>query len=126
MGSGHNKQHLGDLNLFSFGSMAHARKVVPVKEPSVFNNMPSIGFSNEEVTKLFESFALTIVGSFDYGIPKIFEITKMLKDLKIKSRFSVSIMDKRHIAVQLTLEEDFNSLWLLENPTVNGITVRFS
>lgn len=55
-----------------------------------------------------ESFSLTLVGKFSYGIPKIYEVTKMLKEQSFKGSFTVSFMDKRHVVVKLFLEEDYN------------------
>lgn len=34
-------------------------------------------------------------------------------------------MDLRHVAIRLFLEEDYNFLWLLENPTIEGLHVCF-
>ena len=108
-----------------FGKMNDKRKVVEIKEQSVYNGIPTISFNEEEVSSLSLPFAQTRVGKFSYGIPKIFEVTKMLKDLILKAPFTVSILDKRHVAIRLTLEEDVERLWLLENPTVGAAPIRF-
>lgn len=110
---------------FNFGNMDSVRSVVQPKSPETFNGMPSIAFPQSEVLKLSESFDLTLIGKFSYGIPQIFDITKMLKDCNLKGRFSVSFIDKRHISIKLFLEEDFNALWLMENPNVHGTPLRF-
>lgn len=68
---------------------------------------------------------MTIVGKFAYGIRKIFAVMNFLKDCKLKAGFLVSFMDKRHVAIRLFLEEEYNLLWLLENPEIEGMHVRF-
>lgn len=113
------------LHQYEFGNMDSDRVVVQPKVPEVFNGMPAISFLDTEVYKLSESFDLTIIGKFSYGIPKIFEVTEMLKHCKLKGRFNVSFMDQRHVAIKLFLEEDLNTLWLMDNPNVNGTPVRF-
>lgn len=91
----------------------------------LYNGMPSINFSNSEVEKLSESFSMTLVSKFSYGIPKIFEITAMLKQQALKGSFTVSFMDKRHVVVKLFREEDYNQLWLMRDPNVGGVMFRF-
>lgn len=113
------------LHQFDFGNMNQIRSVVQPKTPELFNGMPSLSFTEDEVFKLSDSFKLTLVGKFSFGIPKIFEVTKMLKDCKLKGNFNVSFMDNRHVVIKLFLEEDFNTLWLLVNPNVNGTPMRF-
>lgn len=113
------------LHQFAFGNMNSARNVVEAKEKTTFNDMPSISFSNVDVEKLSEAFMFTLVGKFDYGIPKIFEITKMLKEQSLKGSFTVSFMDRRNVIVKLFREEDFNQIWLWSEPNVGGIPFRF-
>lgn len=86
--------------------------------------MSSIEFSKDEVTLLSVPFEFTLIGKFSYGIPRILEVTKMLKSLKLKSRFNVSFMNKRLIVIKLFLQEDLNRLWLWDNSNVEGIPFR--
>lgn len=58
--------------------MDSTRNVVPPKTGSTFNGLPAIDFIDEEVTNLSKPFSLTIIGTFAHGIPKIYEVTKML------------------------------------------------
>lgn len=104
--------------------MKRARAIVQPKSSSVHNGMPSLNFPSGEVEKLEESFSLTLISKFSYCVPKIIEVTKMLKNLGLKGRFTVSFMDLRHVVIKLFLEEDFNHLWLLENPNVAGTQFR--
>lgn len=113
------------IHQFSFSNMDQERVVVHPKSPTSLNGMPSIAFNETEVNLLSASFELTLIGKFSYGIPRIFDVTKMLNDLKLKSRFNISFMDKRHVVIQLFLEEDFNRLWLWDNPNVEGVPLRF-
>lgn len=112
------------LHQFEFGSMNMPRTMLNQSRKASFNGMPSLSFTDTEVENLSKTFNLTLVGKFSHGIPKIFEVTQMLKDLKLKSSFTVSFMDKRHIAIKLFIEEDYNRLWLIDNPNVLGIPFR--
>lgn len=113
------------LHQYDFGDMDSSRSVVQPKSIESFNGMPSITFPDSDVLTLSKSLDPTFVGKFSYGIPKIGDVTDMLKDSKLKGRFTVSFIDKRHVAIKLFVEEDYNSLWLMSNPHVNGTPMRF-
>lgn len=113
------------LHQFTFGHMEQDRQIVKPKCPKLFNGMPAIAFLDSEVEKLAEPFELALVGKFSYGVPKIYEVTKMIKELRLKGGFTVSFMDKNHVLIKLFREEDLTNLWLTENPNVSGIPIRF-
>lgn len=87
--------------------------------------MPSISFLDSEVSKLSKAFTLTLVGKLSFGIPKLFESTKILKDLNLKTYFTVSSIIKCYATIKLFSEEDFNFLWVLENPNVGAFRLGF-
>lgn len=87
--------------------------------------MPSISFPDSEVYLLSVPFEFILIGKFEFGIPRSFAVTEMLKAQKLKSKFTVSFMNKNHVVIKIFVEEDFNLLWLWENPNVEGIPLRF-
>lgn len=99
--------------------------MVESKKASSFNGLTTISFLDSKVENLSKAFDLTIVGKFAYGISKIFEVTKMLKEMRLKSSFIVIFMDKRHVDIKIFLEEDYNRLCLVDNLNVGGVPVRF-
>lgn len=105
--------------------MDSVRKVVSPKSQSSFNGMPSLTFSDSDVELLSKPLDLALVGKFSFGIPKIFDVTSMLRDQKLKTGFTVSFMDSRNVLIKLFCEEDFNQLWLLDSPNVQGFPLRF-
>lgn len=66
------------------------------------------------------------MGKFSVGIPKIFVITKMLKDLNLKTGFTVNFLDKCHVAIKLFSDKDFNFLGYWKTLMLVGYRLDFS
>ena len=102
--------------------MVITRKTVEPKFRLEVIGMPPICYSDSEIGNLAKTFEFALIGKFSYEIPKIFQSLILLRELIFKLGFNVSFMIIRNVVIKLVYEEDFNLLWLLESPNVQGIS----
>ena len=55
-------------------------------------------------------FKLTFVGKFSYNRPSMELIRKFFTSLRLKGISKVSLLDNRHVLIQLDVEEDYSHL----------------
>ena len=83
---------------------------IPIKALGNHQGMPAVLFSKEEIAIMAEPFKLSLVGKFSFGRPSMEITRKFFSSLGLKGACQVSLLDKRHILIQLKLEEDYTRL----------------
>ncbi|KAL9448767.1 hypothetical protein AB3S75_016131 [Citrus x aurantiifolia] len=69
-------------------------------------------------------FKLALVGKFSFGRPPIDVIRKFFVALGLKGNVDISLLDPRHILIQLHLEEDYTRIWLRQSWFIDGRAMR--
>ncbi|KAH9715523.1 hypothetical protein KPL71_021088 [Citrus sinensis] len=69
-------------------------------------------------------FKLTLVGKFSYNRPSVELICKFFNTLRLKGTFKVSLLDNRHVLIQLDVEENYSCLWVRQTWYINGSAMR--
>ena len=77
-----------------------------IKTVTSFGGEPNVQFSTAEIQAMAIPFKLTLVGKFSYNRPSMKLIRKFFISLKLKGTSKVSLLDNRHVLIQLDVEED--------------------
>ena len=97
---------------------------VPIKPLGSYQGMPAIIFSKEEIAIMAAPFKLSLIGKFSFGRPSMESIRKFFTSLSLKGNWQVSLLDKRHVLIKLSLEEDYTRLWIRQSWSVQGFNMR--
>lgn len=87
---------------------------IPLIPPSTHHGEPALKMPQQTVDRLSSSFRLTLVGEFSHGRPSIDRSRQIFAKLYLKGNFFLSLLDSKHILIQLEYEGDFHRLWLKE------------
>ncbi|KAL0923122.1 hypothetical protein M5K25_007168 [Dendrobium thyrsiflorum] len=87
---------------------------------SVFNGVPAVLLSDEEVLKLASPFQFTLVGKFSLRRPNLDTIRQFFGNLKLTGFFSVGLLDARHVSIQLTNDLDYSRVFARRSYFVNN------
>ncbi|KAL0928937.1 hypothetical protein M5K25_000873 [Dendrobium thyrsiflorum] len=91
---------------------------------SVFNGVPAVLLSDEEVLKLASPFQFTLVGKFSLRRPNLDTIRQFFGNLKLTGFFSVGLLDARHVSIQLTNDLDYSRVFARRAYFVNNYQMR--
>ncbi|KAL0911826.1 hypothetical protein M5K25_017748 [Dendrobium thyrsiflorum] len=91
---------------------------------SLVNGMPAILVSDEDFKTLAEPYKLALVGKFSSRRPNMDEIRNFFHGLKLLGSFSVSLLDARHIFINLSNEIDYNRIFLKRSYYVRNFVMR--
>ncbi|KAI0519813.1 hypothetical protein KFK09_007274 [Dendrobium nobile] len=90
---------------------ASSGDIFPNVQQSVFNGIPAVLLSDEEVLKLASPFQFTLVGKFGVRRPNLDVIRNFFSSLKLTGFYSVGLLDTRHAAIQLSNDLDYNRVF---------------
>ncbi|KAL6578123.1 hypothetical protein OROMI_010451 [Orobanche minor] len=68
-------------------------------------------FSNEELEELVAPFEFTLVGKFSHGFPTMKILKSIIGNLNLKGKYSVSLLEHKHVLFRFTCEEDYTRFW---------------
>ena len=108
----------------ALGSGNNQIKSVPMKPLGHHHGMPAVLFTKEEIALMAEPFKLSLVGKFSFGRPSMEVIQKFVSTLHLKGACKVSLLDKRHVLIQLGHDEDYTRLWTRQSWFFQGYTMR--
>ncbi|KAL0911827.1 hypothetical protein M5K25_017749 [Dendrobium thyrsiflorum] len=91
---------------------------------SLVNGMPAILVSDKDLQILAEPYKLALVGKFFFRRPNMDEIRKFFNGLKLLGSFSVSLLDARHIFINLSNDLDYNRIFLKRSYYVRNCQLR--
>ena len=77
-----------------------------IKTVTSFEGEPNVQFSTAEIQVMTIPFKLTLVGKFSYNRSNMELIRKFFNTLWLKGTSKVSLLDNRHVLIQLDVEED--------------------
>ncbi|KAL0904830.1 hypothetical protein M5K25_026985 [Dendrobium thyrsiflorum] len=97
---------------------------LPTLAQSVFNGVPAVLLSDEEVLKLASPFQFTLVGKFSLRQPNLDMIRQFFGNLKLTGFFSIGLLDDRHISIQLTNDLDYSRVFARRSYFVNNCQMR--
>ena len=101
-----------------------AAPAIAFRQSSIHRGEPAIFFTEEEINIMAAPFKLTLVGKFSFGRPPIDVIRKFFVALGLKGNVDISLLDPRHILIQLHLEEDYTRIWLRQSWFIDGRAMR--
>ncbi|KAH9684248.1 hypothetical protein KPL70_013486 [Citrus sinensis] len=101
-----------------------APPTVPIKSVSSFEGEPSVHFSADEVQAMAAPFKLTLVGKFSHNRPRLELIRKFFASLGLLGKSQISLLDNRHVLINLHVEEDYTRLWVKQTWYVCGSAMR--
>ena len=87
-----------------------SNSMIPIKTVTSFKGEPNMQFSTAEIQAMAIPFKLTLVGKFSYNRPSMELIRNFFNTLRLKGTFKVSLLDNRHVLIQLDVEEDYSRL----------------
>ncbi|KAI0531018.1 hypothetical protein KFK09_000567 [Dendrobium nobile] len=85
--------------------------IFPNVKQDVFNGVPAVLLSDEEVLKLASLFQYTLVGKFGLRRPNLDAIRNFFLSLKLSGFYSVGLLDARHVAIQLSNDLDYSRVF---------------
>ncbi|KAI0504096.1 hypothetical protein KFK09_015043 [Dendrobium nobile] len=85
--------------------------IFPNVKQDVFNGVPAVLLSDEEVLKLASPFQYTLVGKFGLRRPNLDAIRNSFLSLKLSGFYSVGLLDARHVAIQLSNDLDYSRVF---------------
>lgn len=93
------------------------------KAPSRFKGLPSITFSDEEISHLSARFRLALIGRFRSNRPSLISIRKTFDRIGFLSSFTISLLDDKHILIHFSSYDDFlrcllRKIWKIDDSTV--------
>ncbi|KAL0906074.1 hypothetical protein M5K25_024536 [Dendrobium thyrsiflorum] len=97
---------------------------LPTLAQSVFNGVPAVLLSDEEVLKLASPFQFTLVGKFSLRRPNLDMIRQFFGNLKLTGFFSIGLLDARHVSIQLTNDLDYSRVFARRSYFVNNCQMR--
>ncbi|KAI0524341.1 hypothetical protein KFK09_003708 [Dendrobium nobile] len=83
----------------------------PNVKQDVFNGVPAVLLSDDEVLKLASPFQYTLVGKFGLRRPNLDAIRNFFLSLKLSGFYSVGLLDARHVAIQLSNDLDYSRVF---------------
>ncbi|KAL9424510.1 hypothetical protein AB3S75_031602 [Citrus x aurantiifolia] len=101
-----------------------AAPAIAFRQSSTHRGEPAIFFTEEEINIMAAPFKLALVGKFSFGRPPIDVIRKFFVALGLKGNVDISLLDPRHILIQLYLEEDYTRIWLRQSWFIDGRAMR--
>ncbi|KAL9461919.1 hypothetical protein AB3S75_004838 [Citrus x aurantiifolia] len=101
-----------------------AAPAIAFRQSSTHRGEPAIFFTEEEINIMAAPFKLALVGKFSFGRPPIDVIRKFFVALGLKGTVDISLLDPRHILIQLYLEEDYTRIWLRQSWFIDGRAMR--
>ncbi|KAL0359939.1 UNVERIFIED_CONTAM: hypothetical protein Sradi_3678400 [Sesamum radiatum] len=96
----------------------------PIGTVNIINGRPTITFSDEETQTLSSGFRYALVGKFSQGSPPYSQMHRLLTELGLIGKFTVSMINSKHILINLTNESDFSRLWLRRIWYLKGFPMR--
>ncbi|KAL2244367.1 UNVERIFIED_CONTAM: hypothetical protein Sindi_0554700 [Sesamum indicum] len=85
---------------------------------------PKLLFTNAETEVLAAPFKFALVGKFSHGTPSYSMLHKLMAGTGIKNRFTVSMLNNRHVLISLSYESDYTRLWLRRIWYIQGYPMR--
>ncbi|PKU71541.1 hypothetical protein MA16_Dca004383 [Dendrobium catenatum] len=85
--------------------------VLPNLSQTVFNGVPAILLTDDEVLKLASPFHFTLVGKFGLNRPNLDSIRNFFTNLKLSGFFFIGLLDSRHVAIQLSNNLDYSIIF---------------
>ncbi|XP_027150383.1 uncharacterized protein LOC113750625 [Coffea eugenioides] len=72
---------------------------------------PSVSFSMEDIERIAAPFQYALVGKFSRGRPIMDDLRKFFHALDLTAKFSLGLLDRRHILIRLSNEADYYRVW---------------
>ncbi|KAL2242479.1 UNVERIFIED_CONTAM: hypothetical protein Sindi_0365900 [Sesamum indicum] len=85
---------------------------------------PTLLFTDAETEVLAAPFKFALVGKFSHGAPSYSILHKLIAGTGIKNKFTVSMLNTRHVLISLSCEADFSRLWLRRIWYIQGYPMR--
>lgn len=85
---------------------------VSLENIQIEEGIPAIKFSMKEVESLSQSCKMLMVGKFSHGRPHLDKIRRVFQSLSLRSGFMISVLDQKHILINLFSEEDVYRMWI--------------
>ena len=85
-----------------------ADPAIAFRQSSTYIGKPAIFFTEKEINIMAAPFKLSLVGKFSFCRPPIDVIRKSFVPLGLKGNVEISLLDSRHILIQLHLEENLH------------------
>ncbi|KAL2224095.1 UNVERIFIED_CONTAM: hypothetical protein Sindi_3009900 [Sesamum indicum] len=85
---------------------------------------PKLLFTDAETEVLAAPFKFALVGKFSHGAPSYSMLHKLMAGTGIKNRFTVSMLNNRHVLISLSCESDYTRLWLRRIWYIQGYPMR--
>ncbi|KAL2244366.1 UNVERIFIED_CONTAM: hypothetical protein Sindi_0554600 [Sesamum indicum] len=85
---------------------------------------PTLLFSDAETEVLAPPFRFALVGKFSHGAPSYSMLHKLIAGTGIKNKFTVSMLNNRHLLISLSCESDYTRLWLRRIWYIQGYPMR--
>ncbi|PKU86143.1 hypothetical protein MA16_Dca001974 [Dendrobium catenatum] len=93
------------------GSCEKENLGITISSSSV-NGIPAILVSENDLKKLAEPYKFALVGKFSFRRPLMEEIRKFFHDLHLTGMFLVTLLDARHVFINLSNELDYSIIFL--------------
>ncbi|KAL0424142.1 UNVERIFIED_CONTAM: hypothetical protein Sradi_0949000 [Sesamum radiatum] len=91
---------------------------------NIINGRPTITFSDEETQSLSSGFRYALVGKFSQGSPSYSQMHRLLTELGLVGKFTVSMINSKHFLINLKNESDYSRLWLRRIWYLKGFPMR--
>ncbi|KAL2228171.1 UNVERIFIED_CONTAM: hypothetical protein Sindi_1796800 [Sesamum indicum] len=88
------------------------------------DNGPTLQFTDAEIEILATQFRFALVGKFSHGAPSYSMLHKLIAGTDIKNKFTVSMLNNRHVLISLSCEADYTRLWLRRIWYIQGYLMR--
>ncbi|KAL2224636.1 UNVERIFIED_CONTAM: hypothetical protein Sindi_2930700 [Sesamum indicum] len=85
---------------------------------------PTLIFTDAEAEVLAAPLKFALVGKFLHGAPLYSILHKLIAGTGIKNKFTVSMLNNRHVLISLSCEADFSRLWLRRIWYIQGYPMR--
>ncbi|KAL2231763.1 UNVERIFIED_CONTAM: hypothetical protein Sindi_1356300 [Sesamum indicum] len=85
---------------------------------------PKLLFTDAETEVLAAPFRFALVRKFSYGTPSYSMLHKLMAGIGIKNKFTVSMLNNRHVLISLSCESDYTRLWLRRIWYIQGYPMR--
>ena len=95
-----------------------------IKTVTSFGGEPNVQFSTVEIQAMAILFKLILVGKFSYNEPSVKLIRKFFISFRLKGTSKVSLLNNRHVLIQLDVEEDYSCLWVRQTQYINESAMR--
>ncbi|KAL2225812.1 UNVERIFIED_CONTAM: hypothetical protein Sindi_1939900 [Sesamum indicum] len=85
---------------------------------------PKLLFTDAETEVLAAPFRFALVGKFSHGAPSYSMLHKLIAGTGIQNKFTVSMLNNRHVLISLSCEADYTRLWLRRIWYIQGYPMR--